>query len=73
MRRDLAQSLLQPLANFDLSNLNERVSSSDWLLVSARYLNRAGFISGQVVNTVTGEPVTDAEWAIVCKQGGVPG
>ncbi len=41
------------IAGFDLSDLNERESSSDWLLTSARYLNRDGFIAGQGWHTTT--------------------
>lgn len=33
-------------AGFDLSDLNERVSSSDWQLATAQFVNQAGFISG---------------------------
>jgi membrane-bound lytic murein transglycosylase B len=40
-------SLTNRAAGFNLSDLNDLVSSSDWLLTSAQYVNRDGFIAGQ--------------------------
>ncbi|HUL51023.1 MAG TPA: alpha/beta hydrolase, partial [Candidatus Nitrosotalea sp.] len=42
-----------PGRDFDVSDLNEHLSSSDWLLVSARHLNKAGLIAGQGWHSTT--------------------